>query len=296
MKLLLESVTGTQMDVQNKENSLYFQSVKNMSKIFMNRTMSITKGYDFIYRFTSDYATEQESLKHLHGFTDSVIRKKVEELKNKATNSSIEADGDEKQKSFLDTILETDGTLSHKELREELNTLIFAGYETTAAATSFILFCLAKHKEDKILEEQELLFGSDKNVKVTYASLQEMKYLDNETVQDVEFDGYTIPKGVIVFVFIRGLHMNPKFYPDPEKFDPSRFDNVERKQSAFMPFGAGPRNCIGNKFAMLVTKSVIAKIVRNFEVGPSFSEHKLELAAESMLKSLNGVKVGLKLR
>jgi cytochrome P450 len=48
-----------------------------------------------------------------------------------------------------------------------------------------------------------------------------------------------------VFVFIRGLHMDPKFYPDPEKFDPSRFDNVERKQSAFMPFGAGPRNCIG---------------------------------------------------
>jgi cytochrome P450 family 4 len=126
MKLLLESVTGTQMDVQNKENSLYFQSVKNMSKIFMNRTMSITKGYDFIYRFTSDYATEQESLKHLHGFTDSVIRKKVEELKNKATKSSIEADGDEEHKSFLDTILETAGTLSHKELREELNTLIFA--------------------------------------------------------------------------------------------------------------------------------------------------------------------------
>jgi hypothetical protein len=125
MKLLLESVTGTQMDVQNKENSLYFQSVKNMSKIFMNRTMSITKGYDFIYSFTSDYATEQESLKHLHGFTDSVIRKKVEQLKNKATKSSIEA-GDEKHKSFLDTILETAGTLSHKELREELNTLIFA--------------------------------------------------------------------------------------------------------------------------------------------------------------------------
>jgi cytochrome P450 family 4 len=114
------------MNVQNRENSLYFQSVKNMSKIFMNRTMSITKCYDYIYRFTRDYAIEQESLKHLHGFTDSVISKKLEQLRNKATKSSTEADEDNGRKAFLDTILEADETLSHKEIREELNTLIFA--------------------------------------------------------------------------------------------------------------------------------------------------------------------------
>jgi uncharacterized iron-regulated protein len=114
------------MNVQNRENSLYFQSVKNMSKIFMNRTMSITKCYDYIYRFTRDYAIEQESLKHLHGFTDSVISKKLEQLRNKATKSFTEADEDNGRKAFLDTILAADETLSHKEIREELNTLIFA--------------------------------------------------------------------------------------------------------------------------------------------------------------------------
>ncbi|XP_068905248.1 cytochrome P450 4d2-like isoform X2 [Tenebrio molitor] len=316
LDIVCESVTGTKMNVQNRENSLYFQSVKNMSKIFMNRTMSITKCYDCIYRFTRDYAVEQESLKHLHGFTDSVISKKLEQLRNKPTKSSTEPDEDNGRKAFLDTILEADETLSHKEIREELNTLIFAGYETTAAATSFILFCLAKHKEvqDKILEEQERIFGNGQEAKVTYANLQEMKYLENvvkeglrlysplplqgrEIDQDVEFNGITIPKGVTVFLFAHGIHMNPRFYPDPDKFDPSRFDDdKEKKPFAFIPFSAGLRSCIGQKFAMLVIKSLVAKIVRNFEFFPAFPEHKLELAAESVLKSLNGVKIGLKLR
>ncbi|RZC40119.1 p450 domain containing protein [Asbolus verrucosus] len=141
-----------------------------------------------------------------------------------------------------------------------------------------------------------------------------MKYLENviketlrlyspvpiygrETNQDVEYDGMIIPKGVRILIFAHGIHMNPEYYPDPEKFDPSRFENPEgRPPYAFIPFSAGARNCIGQKFAMLELKSLVSKMARNFEFFPASPQHQMELASETVLKSLNGVKIGLKLR
>jgi cytochrome P450 family 4 len=165
-----------------------------------------------------------------------------------------------------------------------------------------------------VLEEQEQIFGGEKCPKVTYTNLQEMKYLENvikeglrlyspvplfgrQIDQDVEYDGKIIPNGVGVIVFSHGIHMNPEYYPNPEKFDPSRFENVEGKQPfAFIPFSAGPRNCIGQKYAMLEIKCLLSKIVRNFELSPAFPRHEMILAPETVLKSLNGVKIGIKSR
>jgi cytochrome P450 len=59
-------------------------------------------------------------------------------------------------------------------------------------------------------------------------------------------DGKIIPKGVEILVYSHGIHMNPEYYPNPEKFDPSRFEKMDGKHPfAFIPFSAGPRNCIG---------------------------------------------------
>jgi cytochrome P450 len=70
------------------------------------------------------------------------------------------------------------------------------------------------------------------------------RYRKMISFRDVLLDGITIPKGVTVFLFTHGIHMNPRFYPDPDKFDPSRFDDdKERKPFAFIPFGAGLRSC-----------------------------------------------------
>jgi cytochrome P450 family 4 len=202
--------------------------------------------------------------------------------------------------------------------------------------------------QNKILEKQREIFDNVQDQDVTFASLQKMKYLDNvikeglglyspvpifarESDQEIQYsmlcnchkvfslykifaDGMTILKAVRLIVFAHGLHMNPKFFPDPEKFDPSRFENLEKRPFAFIPFGAGLRNCIGKnylkqereivllcfalgqKFAMLLIKSVVSKIVRNFELSPAFPSHHMELVLETVLKSASGVKIGLKLR
>jgi cytochrome P450 len=77
ISIFLESIMGIELDVQNTETSHYFQSVKNICKIFMTRVTSVVKCYDFIHLFTKDYATEQESLKCLHDFAESVINKNL---------------------------------------------------------------------------------------------------------------------------------------------------------------------------------------------------------------------------
>jgi cytochrome P450 family 4 len=322
LDVICETAMGTKVDVQNSETSLYFHSVKEMCRIFLARTTSILKRYDSIFRFTKDYEIQKKSVEVLHGYTKSVInskRKELEETRKEGNYSDVDDLGRKKKKVFLDLILEAtvDGqSLSDEEIREEVDTFMFGGHDTTATATSFILYCLAQNKDvqDKVLEEQEQIFGGEKCPKVTYTNLQEMKYLENvikeglrlyspvplfgrQIDQDVEYDGKIIPNGVGVIVFSHGIHMNPEYYPNPEKFDPSRFDNVEGKQPfAFIPFSAGPRNCIGQKYAMLEIKCLLSKIVRNFELSPAFPRHEMILAPETVLKSLNGVKIGIKSR
>ncbi|KAJ3656155.1 hypothetical protein Zmor_015252 [Zophobas morio] len=320
LEAICETAMGTKVDVQNNETSSYFEGVKEMCRIFAVRTTSVFLGNDFFFKFTKDYKIQQEAVKILHGYTNNVIKiKRAEHEKGKHESGEVDELGRRKKKAFLDLILEAkldNQSLTDEEIREEVDTFMFAGHDTTATALSFILFCIANSKEvqDKILAEQEQLFGQDKNPTVTYANLQDMKYLENVVKeglrlyspvplygrlidQEVEYNGMVFPKNLGVLIFSHGLHMNPKYYPNPEKFDPSRFENYDNKLPfAFIPFSAGPRNCIGQKYAMLEIKSMASKIVRNFELSPAEPRHDMDLSPVTVLKSLNGVRVGLKLR
>ncbi|XP_015833627.1 cytochrome P450 4c3-like [Tribolium castaneum] len=321
LDIICETAMGTKVDVQNTENSAYFESIKEMCRIFTVRTVGAFLSNDFIFRFSKDYKIQTKAVKVLHNHSNEVIVNKRKELKEKNNENTSDIDelGRKKKKVFLDLILSatTDGqSLSPEEIREEVDTFMFGGHDTTGTATSFILYCIANNKEaqEKILEEQKQLFGDERSPKVTYSTLQEMKYLENAIKeglrlyspvpiygrlidQDTEYNGTMIPKGVGVIIFAHGIHMNPKYYPNPEKFDPSRFENTTGKDPfTFIPFSAGPRNCIGQKYAMLEIKSLVSKVVRNFELFPASPTHEMHLAPETVLKSLNGVKIGLKMR
>ncbi|KAK9685622.1 Cytochrome P450 [Popillia japonica] len=116
--------------------------------------------------------------------------------------------------------------------------------------------------------------------------------------EDAEFDGGIIPKGVTLTTFAYGMHRDPKLYPDPEKFDPERFtleNQSTRNPFAYVPFSAGPRNCIGQRFAMLELKAVISNVLRHFEILPA-DGYKPILIPNVVLKSLNGVEICLKER
>lgn len=107
-----------------------------------------------------------------------------------------------------------------------------------------------------------------------------------------------IPRGTNYTVGIFTMLRDPRYFPDPDTFNPERhfLENMNDKISpyAYVPFSAGPRNCIGQKFAMLEIKSALAKIVRNFELLPLGEAVKPVL--NIVLRSSNGMQLGLKIR
>lgn len=93
------------------------------------------------------------------------------------------------------------------------------------------------------------------------------KRVDREANDDYEYEGIKISKGQVIAVPIYALHHDPEIYPDPEKFLPERFGEIEKKKReavSFLPFGAGPRGCIGIRFAFLEMKLLLTTILSKY--------------------------------
>jgi cytochrome P450 len=169
------------------------------------------------------------------------------------------------------------------QLRDEMATLFFTGHETTGLALTWTLFLLGENPgaEARLVEELE---GALDERQATIADLPRLKYLDcvikeslrlyppaygvvREALQECEIGGYRIPKGSTVAMFQWVVHRDPRFYGDPERFRPERWEDdlAERlPKFAYFPFGGGPRNCIGKDFAQLEIALVLATLMRRF--------------------------------
>lgn len=128
--MISETAMGVCINAQRNWETDYIKAVKNMCKILVYRAFSPIGMFDPLYRFTSHYRTEKESIKILHDLSNSVIEKRMEQLKNKPKITEESDDvGLKVRKSFLDLLLETniDGKqLSYDKIREEVDTVMFA--------------------------------------------------------------------------------------------------------------------------------------------------------------------------
>ncbi|NXB22397.1 CP3AL protein, partial [Rhagologus leucostigma] len=161
---------------------------------------------------------------------------------------------------------------------------IFAGYEPTSNSLSFLAYELAIHPDVQQKLIQEIDTALPNKAPLTYDVIMKLEYLDmavNETLRmyplggriersckkDVEINGVTIPKGVVVTIPPYVVHHNPEYWPSPEEFRPERFSK-ENKESidpyTYLPFGAGPRNCLGMRFALLTLKVAIVSLLQHF--------------------------------
>ncbi|XP_042907512.2 cytochrome P450 3A9 [Parasteatoda tepidariorum] len=180
-------------------------------------------------------------------------------------------------------------SLSMDEIVAQCILFFIAGYQTTTLLLGYTTYNLAVNQkiQDKVFEEiKEQL--RETNGKVTYEAIQNRKYLDNVisealrlhppvvrldriAVVDYKLKGteITIPKGTTVTTPVYAMHRDPEFFPDPETFDPDRFSPENKDKIipySYLPFGSGPRNCIGMRFALLETKICLTYVLSTFQV------------------------------
>lgn len=174
-------------------------------------------------------------------------------------------------------------------LGAQLWVFMVAGYETSSTTVSNILYFLAHHHDvqDKVRAEIKKYCGKT-SADMEYENISSMKYLDKvyketlrllpvintiqrRAVTDYTFSNskITIPKNTLLYIPHYAIHRDPTFYPDPEKFDPERFNDNKvgsSKGIIYMPFGEGPRNCIGKRLGEKQTKVGVITILRNHKV------------------------------
>lgn len=196
-----------------------------------------------------------------------------------------------------------------KLLIDEVMTLIVAGHETTAASLGWIFYLLAKHPQvaARVAAEAKSLSADTMFTSQTLTALTCTTQVIDETlrlyppgwlytrraVADDQFGPYRLPAGSDVFICAWLLHRHPRYWSEPDRFNPDRFAAgaaTERHRFAYLPFSAGPRHCIGEAFAMLELLSTVATLAAQFRFLP-VDEQAVELEAEVNLRPKTDIRL-----
>jgi cytochrome P450 len=230
------------------------------------------------------------------------LHRVVRHLVTERTNQYGPAGGDGDDvltRLIASTGAERDPRTGERRMSDELITLLLAGHETTASTLGWACHLLDRHPEvlDRLAAEAHEVLGErlpvyDDLRRLTYTTMvveEVMRLyppvwiLPREAQQDDTVGGFHVPAGSDVLVCPYTLHRHPEFWDQPERFDPERFDpagSAGRPRYAYIPFGAGPRFCVGNSLGMMETVFVLALIARDLRLSTVAG---YEVVAEPML-------------
>lgn len=197
---------------------------------------------------------------------------------------------------------DTEGSLTETEIRDQLVTLMLAGHETSSLVLTYTLYLLATHPgvERTLLDELETVLGGDlptisdlpdlpfteKVVKESMRVYPPVYFITREPYEDDVIGGYAVPGGTFILINQWVVHRDPRFYSAPAKFRPDRWtETFERDLHpfAYIPFSGGPRRCLGDRFAMMEARLVIATLLQRYRV-ESVTEEPLEFAPRMTLR------------
>lgn len=187
---------------------------------------------------------------------------------------------------LLDVRYEDTGLpMTEDQVLDEALILLVAGHETSANGLAWLWYLLARHPAEaaRLHAEQQAVLGSRRPA---FADLPRLPYslqvvqetlrlyppvwiLDRRAAHDDEYNGLPLPQGTLISAYVYGVHHQPAYWPEPEAFRPARFAaeaGAERPAYAYLPFGGGPRQCIGNQFALTEMQLVLLEVLRRFEV------------------------------
>lgn len=180
---------------------------------------------------------------------------------------------------------ETGESMNDRQLRDEVMTLLMAGHETTANGLAWAFALLSQHPDiaRRLRDEIRTALGERRPTLGEVMALPLLDRVVDEVLrlyppawsigrraeQEDELGGFHIPKHSLVIPNVYLAHRNPSYWPNPEGFDPDRFlegESEKRPRFAYLPFGGGPRQCIGNSFALLEMKLALAIVLQRLEL------------------------------
>ncbi|KAK7790567.1 hypothetical protein R5R35_002023 [Gryllus longicercus] len=354
--ILLETAMGVTKETDGVNGCEYAAAVIKLCDILHMRHTRLWLRPDWLFRLSSLGREQARLLRVVHGLTEQVIRRKKEEMQlanwreflpeqvarveyigwqqNHAEQVQTPKDdldeqdendvGEKRRLAFLDMLLEStdDGqALTDDEIKEEVDTIMFEGHDTTAAASSFFLSLMGIHQDiqERAVQELRSIFGCSSRP-ATFDDVQQMKFLERcilETLRmyppvpvvarqlkrDLQLasSDLVVPAGCTVVVGTYRVHRREDLYPHADAFDPDRFladaEAAQRRHYySFLAFSAGPRSCVGRKYAMLKLKILLSTILRNFKIYSDIEEKDFRLTGDIILKRAEGFQIRLEQR
>ncbi|GFT27535.1 cytochrome P450 4c3 [Trichonephila clavipes] len=262
-----------------------------------------------------------KEVKKYIGTVKAHARYLVQEEKRKYLEGELKFTEDGKKRSLLNMLIEHHlqmKDISEEDVIEELIAFIVSGHDTTSAALAWTFYMLGLYPDiqKKVHEELDWIFGKDVKRPATEDDLRDMKYLEcviKETLrlyppgpffgrqmsEDTVICDTKIPEGTICIALTHALHRDEDVFPNPEKFNPDRFlpeNSLNRSPYAYIPFSAGPRNCIGQKLSMMEQIIVASTILRNYTIESLDERDRLLPALTFVINSSTPIRIRIRPR
>ncbi|XP_050672671.1 probable cytochrome P450 4d20 isoform X2 [Leptidea sinapis] len=320
--VICNSFMGVDYNLLHNLENPYLEASKKVVSMITQTFFSYWSYLPGIYNLTPFYRSILEVTKTLSSSSTEMIqerRRKINERLEKIKLGQIKANTDDECEYLLDTFLQgklhNGDPIPDEMINEEITLLCWTGHYTTSKTMSHTLYLLAKHPEiqKKIYEEQVAVLKNNMSRKVTNHDLNEMKYLEaaiKETLRvlptvstigrqlknDLKLKGdQIVPAQASILMFFEAMYQNPKLFPEPEKYKPERFFDSMHSY-AFIPFSAGPRNCLGFRFAWVAMKATISNIIRRYELTLAAPGTEPQFVYRIVTESTNGLNLKLKRR
>ncbi|KAI6184265.1 hypothetical protein M3Y97_00577600 [Aphelenchoides bicaudatus] len=315
LDVICETAMGVKVDAQLNHNHPYVLAVKKLNKLSFAYGRMPWLWLSPIWALSGFKTEYEKNLKLVTDFTKNVIADRRHDFELDVETSEY----NHKKSVFLDLLLnmQKEGDLTDEDIRNEVDTFMFEGHDTTSSGMSWTLWCIAHHADvqQKVLEEVDSVFGCS-NRSCTMDDLKNLPYLEQcikeshrlfspvplmfrKTEKDFECVGKTIPKNTTLLIAPVLVHISADHYETPFAFNPDHFSqesSVKRHPFAYIPFSAGPRNCIGQKFALQVEKTLLSWFFRKYTIKPNLAFFRNFPLPEIILKPSRGTPVKIEKR
>lgn len=316
LDVITQATMGVKINSQTQSTSdihkNYIQASSEILRVIDQRILNPLCYFDWLWYLNSGFKKQNYLIKTLHQFVNNLIKSRRANLSvfQEKDNKSTEKVSLNKRKVLLDILL--NATIDEKPLTDhdilgEVNTATFAGHSSTTITVSFFLYCLAQYPDvqQRVFNEVQTCLNEDNDI--TIGAVNKLRYMDmaikesmriytlapivgRRGTNSLDFDGKKVPADTTIYFLVNSIHMDPKYFPQPDKYDPDRF-LADRNPYTYIPFSAGLRICAGQKFAMLSMKLLTISVLRQFEVKLGYEGFKPKVYCEEFLKSANGIQL-----